>query len=170
MTSFNLAGSNDDVAKAEASANAGQAQDGMVFNLEGVEEQTAFEVIPKGTYAAVVDSFEFGESKSGNSMITVIYELTDPEYAGRKIYDWMVLGGNGAKFGLAKVKKFLVRVCPEIPIGSFNPTEVSEEGTTIGKECMVTLKIQTQKSGDYKGEKRNTVNDILAADNAGSFL
>lgn len=147
-----------------------QDNEGMVFDLNGVEENTSFEVIPKGTYGAIVDSLEFGESKSGNRMITAVYSLTDSEYAERKIYDWMVLEGEGAKFGLAKLKKFLLRVCPEIDISSFNPQTFSDEGTAIGRQCRVVLKIQTQKAGEYKGEKRNTIADVLESDNAGSFL
>ena len=52
----------------------------MVFDLSGVKENVGFEVIPKGTYEAVVDELDFGESKSGNPMITVKYALTTPEY------------------------------------------------------------------------------------------
>jgi hypothetical protein len=143
---------------------------GMVFNLEGVEEKDSFELIPKGTYSAIVDSLEFGDSKAGNPMITVVYEITESEFAKRKLYDFMVMQGNGSEFGLAKLKKFLIRVCPEVDIGSFNPTAFADNGIAIGRECCIVLKIQTQKTGEYKGEKRNTVSDVLAPSNSGSFL
>lgn len=142
---------------------------GLVFDLENVEEQT-FEVIPRGTYSAVVDAFELTESKNGNAMIAAEYSLIDPEYENRKIFDYYVLEGNGAKFGLSKLKKFLVRVCPEVDLSSFDPQSFSDEAIAIGRECRLVLKIQTQKSGEYKGEKRNQVADILAPDNAGTFL
>lgn len=151
-------------------ASASQDEGGMVFNLDNVEDKKTFELLPKGTYSAVVDSLEFGNSSKGNPMITVVYSLTDAEYENRRLYDYMVLKGDGAEFGLAKLKKFLIRVCPEVSTSSFNPQSFADEGVAIGRECQVMVKIQTQKSGDYKGEKRNQVADVLAPDNAGSFI
>ena len=141
----------------------------MVFDLSGVKENVGFEVIPKGTYEAVVDELDFGESKSGNPMITVKYSLTTPEYENRAIFDYWVLSGKGADFGLAKLKTFLTRICPETDLTAFNPQTFADEGVAIGKVCKLALGIQTQKKGEYKGEKRNTVKEVLAADN-GAFL
>ncbi|MEG1636119.1 MAG: DUF669 domain-containing protein [Cellulosilyticaceae bacterium] len=143
--------------------------EGMVFDLTGVEEDKKFEIIPKGTYDAVVDELDFGESKSGNPMITVKYSLTSPEYENRVIFDYWVLKGKGDEFGLAKLKKFLVRVCPDINLATFNPKTFADTGEAVGRACQLTLGIQTQKQGEYKGEKRNTVKDLLAA-SSGSFL
>lgn len=141
----------------------------MVFDLSGVEENKSFEVIPKGTYEAVVDELEFGESKAGNPMITVKYMLTTPEYENRVIFDYWVLSGKGGEFGLGKLKTFLTRVCPEVDITAFNPANFSDSGVAVGKICKLTLGIQTQKQGEYKGEKRNTVKEVLASDE-GSFM
>lgn len=159
---FNLGGS--------AGVDSGADDNGLVFNLNDVEENKGFELLPKGTYSAIVDELEFTESKNGNPMIATTYSITDPEYENRKLFDYWVLAGDGKDFGLAKLKKFLVRVCPEVDISSFNPQRFADEGTAIGRELRVTVKIQTQKQGEYKGEKRNTVSDILSPDNAGSFL
>lgn len=142
---------------------------GMTFDLTGVEENKAFEIIPKGTYEAVIDELDFGESKSGNPMVTVKYSITTPEYEKRVVWDYWVLNGNGAEFGLAKLKKFLVRVCPDVDLSSFNPKDFSDSGLAVGRLCNIVLGIQVQKQGEYKGEKRNVVKDVLAM-NEGSFL
>jgi hypothetical protein len=142
---------------------------GMVFDLSGVEENKSFEVIPKGTYDAVVDELDFGDSKAGNPMVTIKYSLTSPEVENRVVFDYWVLSGKGAEFGQAKLKKFLVRVCPEVDLSAFNPQEFSDTGAAVGRLCRLNLGIQVQKQGEYKGEKRNTVKDILAPE-AGSFL
>lgn len=163
---FDLGGSNT----ASEGVVAKDDANGLVFDLSNVEEEKKFEVIPKGTYPAVVDTLDFGESKAGNPMITIAYSLTDPEYENRKIYDYWVLTGKGADFGLGKLKKFLTKVCPDVDIVSFNPKTFADEGTGVARECQITLGIQTQKKGDYKGEKRNTVRDIAAADTTGSFV
>lgn len=142
---------------------------GMVFDLSGVEENKSFEVIPKGTYSAVVDELDFGDSKSGNPMVTVKYALTAPEYENRVIFDYWVLNGKGSEFGLAKLKKFLTRVCPDVNISAFNPKNFADSGEAVGRQCQLSLGIQTQKQGEYKGEKRNTVKDVLAAEQS-SFI
>lgn len=166
MNGFNFG--EDAAAKQDKGVTAANDSQGLVFDLSAVEEKT-FEVIPKGTYDAVVDELDFGNSKAGNAMITIKYSLTSPEVENRVIFDYWVLAGNGAEFGQAKVKKFLVRVCPEVDLTSFNPQAFSDTGDAVGRQCRLTLGIQVQKQGDYKGEKRNTVKDILAVE-AGSFL
>lgn len=145
-------------------------ENGLVLNLSDVEESSGFELLPRGTYSAIVESAEFTESRNGNPMLAITYSITDPEYENRKLFDYIVLGGEGLKFGLAKLKKFLVRVCPDVDITSFNPQKFAEEGIAIGRECQVKVRIQTQKSGEYKGEKRNQVVDVLPPNNSGSFL
>jgi hypothetical protein len=142
---------------------------GMVFDLSGVEENKGFEIIPKGTYDAIVDELDFGESKAGNPMVTVKYSLTGPEYENRVLFDYWVLEGDGKDFGLAKLKKFLVRICPDVDITHFKPKNFADSGVAVGRSCRVSLGIQTQKQGEYKGEKRNTVKDVLAPE-ANSFL
>jgi hypothetical protein len=161
-----------DVAAAGAgtgSVGVGAAPDagGMTFDLSGVEENKTFEVIPKGTYDAVVDELDFGDSNSGNPMVTVKYAITSPEYEKRVIWDYWVLAGKGADYGLAKLKKFLVRVMPEVDVTSFNPKDFADQGLAVGRLCQLVLGIQVQKQGEYKGEKRNTVKDVLAPNNGG---
>lgn len=149
--------------------NVGEDRGSLVFDLSEVKEDVGFEVIPKGTYPAVVDELEFGDSQSGNPMVSVKYKIVEGEYEGRVVFDYWVLQGKGAEFGLGKLKKFLTRIVPEIDLASFNPQTFAEEGTAIGRELQVVLKITTQKKGEYKGEKRNNVTDVLAP-SAGSFI
>lgn len=143
---------------------------GLVFDLNAVEEDKGFEIIPKGDYEAIVDEQEFGESKAGNPMVTTKYKIVAGEFENRVIFDYWVLQGKGAEFGLAKLKKFLVRVSPETDLGSFNPQAYCDNGDGVGKECILKLGIQTQKKGEYKGEKRNTIKDVLAPSNTGDFI
>lgn len=153
----------------EGNVGAGTDQGGLVFNLDGVEEDKGFELLPKGNYAAVVDELELTESSTGNPMFAAKFKVTEGEFEGRVLFDYWVLGGKGAEFGLGKLKKFLTRVMPEVNISSFNAQTFSDEGAAIGRELTVAVKIQTQKKGDYKGEKRNQIADILAP-SEGSFL
>ena len=148
MEQFNLG-----PAAEEAEVNASADNVGMVFNLNEVEEQSSsFEVLPKGTYNAIVEEFEF-----------TTYSIIDGEYADRKIFDYYVLTGEGAKYALPRLKQLITRVVPEEDSASFNPSKFAESGIIINRQCRITLGIQTQKKGEYKGEKRNNVKEVLAA-------
>ena len=151
---------------------AATSTEGMVFDLNGVEESTSFEVIPKGTYNAVIEEMEFTESQSsGAPMLKAVFSITDGEFAERKIFDYYVLTGEGAKYALPKLKQLLSRVCPEVDLASFNPVAFAESGAAINRPCQIKLAVTTQKKGEYKGEKRNNVREIMsAAEMNGSFL
>ena len=149
----------------EVGVTASTDTEGMVFNLNEVEEQaSSFEVLPKGTYNAIVEEFEFTTSQSsGSPMIKCVYSIIDGEYTDRKIFDYYVLTGEGAKYALPRLKQLITRVVPEEDSTSFNPVKFAESGVIINRQCRITLGIQTQKKGEYKGEKRNNVREILAA-------
>ncbi len=163
---FNLDGGNASGVQAEENA------EGMVFNLNDVEESKSFEVLPRGTYNAVIDEFEYTTSQSsGSPMIKAVYSVTDGEFAERKVYDYYVLTGEGAKYALPKLKQLLTRVCPEVDLSSFNPKDFAENGDIINRMCQIKLSVTTQKKGEYKGEKRNQVKEIMAySEGSGSFL
>ena len=160
MEQFNLG-----PAATEAGVTASTDTEGMVFNLNEVEEQaSSFEVLPKGTYNAIVEEFEFTTSQSsGSPMIKCVYSIIDGEYTDRKIFDYYVLTGEGAKYALPRLKQLITRVVPEEDSANFNPAKFAESGVIINRPCRITLGIQTQKKGEYKGEKRNNVREILAA-------
>ena len=157
-------GANDNVS---AKADAG----GLTFNLNDVTEPS-FEVLPKGTYPAVIEEFEYTTSQSsGNPMLKVVFTITGGEYADRKLYDFLVLAGEGLKFSMPRLKQLLTRVCPEVDLSNFNPATFADEGVILNRACQIKVNITTQKSGEYKGEKRNQVREVLGAAEAGnSFL
>lgn len=165
---FNLGPATEENTGVQAAADT----EGMTFNLNEVEESSSFEVLPKGTYNAIVEEFEFTTSQSsGSPMIKCVYSLIDGEYAERKIFDYYVLTGEGAKYALPRLKQLITRVCPDVSADTFNPAKFAESGVIINRQCRITLGIQTQKKGEYKGEKRNNVKEILEAGSGeASFL
>jgi hypothetical protein len=168
MEQFNFNGQ-----EAQNSATpAGQDAEGMVFNLSTVNDEVAFEVLPKGTYNAIIEDLEYTTSQaSGDPMIHATYSITDAEYENRKVHDYYMLRGKGAEFSLPRLKQLLTRVCPEVALDAFNPSEFADSGVAINRQCQLKLIVQTQKKGDYKGEKRNSIREILAsADLSNSFL
>lgn len=159
--SFNFGPEEEETTKSAA----GQDGEGLVFNLNDVDEAPAFEVLPKGTYNAIVEEFEVTTSQtSGYPMIRTVYSITDAEYVERKIFDYLMLSGDGAKYSMPRLKQLITRVCPDIDAATFNPVQFAEDGTIINRQCRLVLGVQTQRKGEYKGEKRNNVKEILAPD------
>lgn len=154
---------------AAGAATSGTSAGNMAFDLTGVDENKKmdFPVLPGGTYPAMIEELTFGESKKGSAMITIKFNVLGQE-RDHFVYDYLVLEGKGADFGLAKLKKFLVRVTPEANLGAFNPGEYADSGMAIGKRCQLVLKIVNGK-GEYAGTKNNRIDDILAPD-TGSFM
>jgi hypothetical protein len=161
-----------DLGGSQPNTNTSAAADteSMTFNLTDVEEPS-FEALPRGTYPAIVEEFEFTTAQSsGNPMIKVVYQITEGEFAERKLFDYLVLAGEGAKYAIPRLKQMIIRICPEVDISNFNPAKFAEDGVILNRECQIKVNITTQKSGEYKGEKRNNIREVLAADSGGSFL
>ena len=59
------------------------------FNLEDVKDN--FQPLPADDYAAKIASQELKQSSNGNPMIAIVWEITDGEFTGRKMFDNMVL-------------------------------------------------------------------------------
>lgn len=133
-----------------------EGQNGGVglIDLSNVPEESKFPVIPRGVYPATVDDVTFGHSQSsGNPMWTWKLEISEGEYAGRKLFFHTPFVENM----MPRIKKVLSRVAPELLNGPFDPEKVAEEGTLIGKACQIRIDIRP-----YEGEKRNNVKDVLA--------
>jgi hypothetical protein len=156
----------------QSAATENTSGEGMVFNLNDVKEAASFEVIPKGTYDAVIEELEYALSQSTNApMLHAVFSIVGGEHEGRKIHDYYSLTGKGAEFSLPRLKQLLIRVCPEVDLSTFNPQSFADSGVAINRMCQIKLAVTTQKKGEYKGEKRNNVREILPApDQAGSFL
>lgn len=155
------------MAKASATpANqAAQVEGGgsMTINFADVPDETELPVVPRGIYPAVVDELTYGFSQSsGNPMWTWRFEISEGDHAGRKLFFHTPF----VEAMLPRVKKVLSRVAPELLQGSFNPEQIANEGTMIGKACKIRIDIKP-----YEGKPRNNVRDVLESGGSeGSFL
>lgn len=127
----------------------------LVLDLSDVKESTGFEALPKGTYDAIVDDVEFGESSKGSPMMTWKFKMDHSEYGKRTFFYYTVLDQD---FGKAALKKTLISLGLDVDFSEFNPTNFCDEGEAIGLPCSIKLGIQK-----YEGEKRNTVKEVLPA-------
>lgn len=129
-----------------------QGDGALVLDLSNVQD-AKFEVIPQGTYDVIVEQCNFGNSSSGNPMITVVWQIAGGEYDKRKVWDFYTL--NKA-FGISRLKTFLTRVCPELPLAGFTPADFANQGVAIGRRARLKLIIKAGNDGP-----RNNVKEVL---------
>lgn len=138
-------------------------ENNLVLNLAEVDETAGgFEAMPKGTYQAIVDDVEYGLSKKGAPMMTWKFRVTTEEYAKRVLFFYNVLN---QPFGVAALKKTIIALGMDVDMAQFNPQEFADLGDAIG--LPIGIKVGIQK---YDGEKRNTVKDILPAEEDNGFF
>lgn len=136
--------------------NASVFEDGgsLIVDLSGVEE-LKFDLIPKGNYDAIIDSLEYGKSKSsGAPMFTWVFAIEGGDFAGRKLYYYTSFSNKALK----GTKTSLLRIDAEMFAGQFNPQEVAESGQMLGKH--VRIKISHEERQD-NGEMQARVQSIL---------
>jgi hypothetical protein len=125
----------------------------LVVDLSGIQE-AKFEAIPKGIYAAEIDSAEFGMSNnSGAPMITLQVAITEGDYQGRKLYTYWSFSQKALPFTKAAIQ----RVAGELLTAKFNPQQVCDEGKLLGKPCRIRVAVE-----DYQGEPRSKIAQVLA--------
>lgn len=135
-------------------------QENLTVNLGDVEESSGFQPLPRGNYDAEVEECEFQYSqRSGNPMWSFRFNITEGEYANRKLFYHVTFTEND----LPRVKRTLIRLGrQDLADSQFNPKQVAEEGELIGLECRLKV---TQRQ--YQGEWRNNVQDVLKKEEDG---
>ncbi len=132
--------------------------DSLMVDLNDVPD-VSFEAMPRGIYPCVIAecTFEYSQN-AGNPMWTVVMEVSDGEYAGRKLYSHMVFAGKG----LPMTKRQLARIAPELFEGAFNP----EDQDVIDKMLGKALNVKTRPR-KWEGVMRDNVQDLFPASEEG---
>ncbi len=144
----------------DSTADGAAGDDGFVVDFSQVSDQQ-FPVLPRGIYDAEIDDLTFGMSQSsGNPMWTTKFEVVH-EGKKSKLFSHAVF----TPAAMPRTKKFVAAVAPELlSAGPFNPKEVAEGGTLLGRKCRIRVDIKP-----YEGQLRNNVRDVLPpAEGAGS--
>lgn len=112
----------------------------VLWNFEA-DKESSFSPIPAGTYNLVVTAAEMKETKTGNQRLAVTFNVTDGEFAGRKIFDGYNMSGTeqAVQIGRGQVKSLLK--CANKPFEISGPEEL------IGIEIAAAVKIQPAKDG-----------------------
>ncbi len=134
--------------------------DSLMVDLNQVED-VSFEALPRGIYPCVIAECEFSYSQSaGNPMWTLVMEVSDGEYTGRKLFSHLVFAGKG----LPITKRQLSRIAPELFDAPFNPEDDDTIASMLGKN--INVKTAPRK---YDGEMRDNVRDLFPPSEDGGF-
>ena len=117
------------------------------MDLENVPS-SSFEALPGGVYNAKISKAEVKKSGSGNNMISLTLDITEGEYAGRKLFDHLVL----IESCMWKVKNY----CEAIGITSGSAIDTQD---FIGVELICTV-VQEEGKDQYAGTLRNAVKGV----------
>ena len=126
---------------------------GGVLNLDFTGVTDGFEAMPVGLYLAIVQKIERKQSKAGNPMLVVTFNVTEPEeFAGRKLWDRLSLLPQS----MWVVKRFLkgVGVADEDLTG---PLQIDLD-EVIGAETVVVI-----EQGMYEGKTTSNISKYLPA-------
>ncbi len=127
--------------------------DSLTVDFNEVDD-TVWENLPKAMYPCLIAECEFGYSETkGNPMWTLVLEVSEGEYAGRKLYNHLVFAGPG----LGMTKQNLARIAPELLEGPFSPDDPEVIAKMLGKA--VNARVNIRK---YEGEDRNNVQGLFA--------
>src|SRR5690606_9684345 len=99
--------------------------------------------------------------KNNNPMITWVFRVVEAEHEGRLLFYHTVLNTEA---GLARLKRLLLRICPDVELASFRPKAFCEEGVALGRACRVKVRIR-----NYQGKPSNDVTDVLPSAEGGFF-
>lgn len=129
--------------------------DNLVLDLDQVDDSMPeFEAMPPGVYECLIENTEYKVSNNGNPMIAWQFRVIDENYENRMLFYHTVLNKEA---GQARLKRLLVRVCPDVPLAGFSPKNFCEQGLALGLPCRAKVRVRP-----YEGKKRNDVTDILA--------
>lgn len=126
--------------------------DGLSIDMDAVETQS-FELIPEGTYAGMIESCEFKHSKKGAPMWALILIITDGEFTGRKLFNYIVFSEKA----LPMAKSTLSKIAPALLSSTFDPVKLANEGALIGTNVRIQTKIEK-----YEGAEKTSVKNLLA--------
>lgn len=111
------------------------------------DKESSYSPIPAGTYNMVVTAAEMKETKTGNQRLAVTFNVTDGEFAGRKVFDGYNMSGTeqAVQIGRGQVKSLLKAANKDFNISG--PEEL------IGIEISAAVKIQPAKDGYDESNK-----------------
>jgi len=110
-----------------------------------------FEALPRGDYNVIVDSCDYSLSQSSQQpMWTVVLEVEDGEYVGRKVYTHLSFSPKA----LPGTNSALKVLKPDLFAKKFDAKKVAEDGEMLGQRARVRLGVEKYQDQDQNRVKR----------------
>ncbi len=130
----------------------------LVVDMSGVDEAQEFEAIPAAMYTCQIIENEFGYSnEKGTPMWTLVLEVNEGEYAGRRLWNHWVMAGKGLPF----TKKDIAQIAPEL-LEPFDASDPEIVASILGRDCRAKVTL-----GRYQGSPSNNVRGLYAVAEGG---
>jgi len=128
------------------------------FDSNQVEPKKAFEVMPAGTYTAVIIESDMASTKAGTGeYLKLVFEVIDGEHKGRKLYANLNLDNpNQTAVSIARAE--LSAICRAVGVGSLSDSSMLHD-----KPMAVKLGVEKDKN---TGEMQNRIKDYAKAGSA----
>lgn len=136
-----------------ATKNKRRGRGGSSINLDLSGVEVSRKAIPEGTYAVVVNKAELTQSREGNNMIKLEFEVTEGPHKGAKLFENCSLQPQA----LFKLKSVMLALGMNIPNGSFD----LDTNDLVGLNCEVEVGHET-----YEGKKRARILEYINAEEA----
>ena len=119
------------------------------FNANEVEPNAPFEVIPAGKYNAVIVESEMKATRAGTGRyLKLVFEITDGEYAGRKLFASINLENpnqDAVRIGRAE----LSAVCHAV-----NVLDLQDTVQLHNLPMVITVRVKKNQDGEPTNEVR----------------
>jgi hypothetical protein len=113
--------------------------------------ESNFEPLPDGVYHVRLRDLTVKESKNGNTMWALEFEVVDEEYANRRL--WTNL--TQVEAALFKTNEFFA---------AFDVPTTTDTDELLGCVCKAVVATETQQEGVGKGKIRNVISRLEQAD------
>jgi len=132
----------------------------MKFDFSvNAENNTVPTIVPPGEYSAIICDSKEKTSKSGNQMLEIRLKITETNYWGTCVWDWLVFINN--KPAKDKLKNF----CNAVGIETEGGEVDISPNSLLNKQLLITIenvefngKIQNRVA--YNGYKKDDLNPL----------
>lgn len=121
--------------------------EGFTWDMTNTEAEDGYPVLPKGNYAAVIDSVDYQISKnSGNPMWKMGFLITEDEHASKnlKVFSYQVFKEDQKGRVVALLENL---GHANLNTADFNPKKIADDKVLVGSPC--TLRLDIRQSDEY---------------------
>ena len=141
-------------------------KDQLAKDIEKARENSAnFKEVPHGVYEVEIQNIECKETKNGDPMVSVCFNILDGEYKGCKIFANKVvkIGGQYQGLQMAKAIELLESFGSEIDNPAHNDFEVLESWSqeVFDRIQELGLEYELDYHADKKGYDQHEIKEIF---------